>query len=248
MVYAHVYVAGSAGNVSFSSSGNPTPSVVGWSSVLYLDGNCSGTLDGSTDTVITAPVPVTAGQQVCILEKVTSPPGSGNGAQDITTVKALETWSVPTFTPTTLSHTLSNTDTTTVSAGGLSLLKDVRKVSVCPADATTSLGDTTVYASSGNAKPGDFLEYRLRYSDNTATPLTGIKLFDMVPPYTRFKRALCLTLPPRGLANCAVSQQPAVNASSGSLGWTMTDASSAPIGLQPLDSGSVSFCVQVQSN
>jgi hypothetical protein len=105
-----------------------------------------------------------------------------------------------------------------------------------------------VYASNGRATRGDILEYRLRYSDNTATPLTGIKLFDTVPPYTLFKRALCLTLPSRGIAACAVSQQPAVNAASGSLGWTMTDASSAPIGLQPLDIGSVSFCVQVQSN
>ena len=249
VLYAHVYVAGSAGNVSFSTTGSPPPPLLGWTSVLYKDGNCNGTLDGTIDTVLTAPVAVVAGETVCILERVTSPPGSPNGAQDITTVTATEIWSVPTLgSSSTLTHMLINTDTTTVSAGGLSLLKDVRKVAVCPADAAASLGDSTAYASSGSARPGEFLEYRLRYSDNTATPLTGIKLYDAVPPYTQFKRALCLTLPTRGIATCAVSQQPAVNAVSGSLGWTMTDASSAPIGLQPLDTGSVSFCVQVQSN
>jgi hypothetical protein len=249
VLYAHVYVPGSAGDVTFTTIGNPTPPVFGWSSVLYRDGNCNGTLDDSTtDPILPSVVHVNAGEPVCILEKVTSPPGSANGAQDITTVKAIETWAVQTFTPPTLTHTLTNTDTTTVSAGGLSLLKDVRKVTTCPADAAASLADSTAYASSGRAGPGDILEYRLRYSDNTATPLTGIKLFDMVPPYTQFKRALCLTLPTRGIAACAVSQQPALNAVSGPVGWTMTDASIAPIGLQPLDSGSVSFCVQVQSN
>ena len=84
--------------------------------------------------------------------------------------------------------------------------------------------------------------------DNTATPLTGIKLFDTVPPYTQFKSALCLTLPARGITGCTATAQPTVGSSGGSLGWTMTDATSAPIGLQPLDAGSVSFCVQVQSN
>jgi hypothetical protein len=251
VLYVHVYVAGSAGKVSFDSTGNPTPPVLGWSSVIYKDGNCNGTLEGTIDSILlrTQELPVVAGETVCIIEKVTSPPGTPNGAQYITTVRAVETWTLSSsFTPPSLTHILINTDTTTVSAGGLSLLKDVRKVTVCPADAAASIADGTVYASSGRANPGDFLEYRLRYSDNTATPLTGIKLFDTVPPYTLFKRALCLTIPSRGIATCAVSQQPAVNAGSGSLGWTMTDTTSAPIGLQPLDTGSVSFCVQVQSN
>jgi hypothetical protein len=249
VLYAHVYVAGSAGDVGFSTSGNPTPPVLGWSSVLYRDGNCNGTLDDSSnDPLLTAPVHVKAGDTVCILEKVTSPPGSANGAQNITSVKAIETWAVPTFTPSSLTHTLTNTDTTTVSAGGLSLQKDVRKVSQCPTTAAASIADTTLYASTGSARPGDFLEYRLRYSDNTATPLTGIKLFDTVPPYTQFKSALCLTLPTRGVTACNASTQPTVGSSGGSLGWTMTDATSSPIGLQPLDAGSVSFCVQVQSN
>jgi hypothetical protein len=199
-------------------------------------------------TRLTAPVHVKAGDTVCILEKVTSPPGSANGAQDITTVKAIETWAVPTFTPSILTHTLINTDVTTVSADGLPLLKDLRKVSQCPATAAASIADTTLYASTGSAKPGDFLEYRLRYSDNPATPLTGIKLLYTVPPYTQFKSALCLTLPTRGISGCTASAQPAVGSSGGSLGWTMTDANSAPVGLQPLDAGSVSFCVQVQSN
>jgi uncharacterized repeat protein (TIGR01451 family) len=213
--------------------------------VLYLDSNCNGTLD-SSDTVLTTSINVTAGQQVCILNRVTSPAGSANAAQDITTVNATETWTVPTLTPGSQIHVLKNTDTTTVSIGGLTLLKDVRKLGNCPADAATSLANTTAYASSGTAKPGDFLEYRLRYTNNTAAPLTALKIYDVVPAYTQYVRALCLVTPVTGIGSCAVTLQPASGATSGSLAWTLVDASSSVIGLQPTSSGSVSFCLQVQ--
>jgi hypothetical protein len=47
------------------------------------------------------------------------------------------------------------------------------------------------------------------------------------------------------ISGCAITQ-PASGATDGAILWTMTDAVSAPIGLQPLASGSVSFCVKVQ--
>ena len=245
VTYAHVYTAGSAGRVVFSSVDSPLPSGSVWTSVLYLDSNCNGTLDGG-DTVLTAAINVVAGQQVCILDRVTSPAGAANGAQDITTVNATETWTVPKLTPGSQNHVLKNTDTTTVSSAGLTLLKDVRKLASCPADAATSLANSTTYASNGTARPGDFLEYRLRYSNNTAAPLTALKVYDVVPAYTQFVRALCLITPTNGISSCAVSQQPASGATSGSLAWTLGDAGGAVTGLQPSSSGSVSFCLQVQ--
>jgi uncharacterized repeat protein (TIGR01451 family) len=243
--YAHIYIAGSAGSVAFITADSPLPPGSSWSSVLYLDSNCNGSLDG-TDTVLTTPINVTAGQQVCILDRVTSPAGGANGAQDVTTVSATETWTVPTLTPGSQIHVLKNTDTTTISAGGLTLLKDVRKLASCPADAAASLANTTAYASSGTARPGDYLEYRLRYTNNTVAPLTALKIYDVVPSYTQFVRALCLLTPATGISSCAATLQPASGASSGSLAWTLVDASSPVIGLQPTSSGSVSFCLQVQ--
>jgi uncharacterized repeat protein (TIGR01451 family) len=119
-------------------------------------------------------------------------------------------------------------------------------IALRPPDATTSINNGTAYAVSNAAKPGDLLEYRLRYSNNTALPITAIVVYDQMPPYTLFQNALCLTTPVLGNSGCNVSQQPAVNAATGAIVWTLTDASSAPVGLQPLGSGSVSFCVQVQ--
>jgi hypothetical protein len=90
------------------------------------------------------------------------------------------------------------------------------------------------------------LEYRLRYTNNTAAPLTALKIFDVVPAYTQYVRALCLVIPSSGISSCAVTQQPASGATSGALAWTLVDASTTAIGLQPTSSGSVSFCLQVQ--
>ena len=149
-------------------------------SVLYLDTNCNGTLE-APDSVITGPINVIAGQQVCILDKVNSPAGGSEGAKAVTTVSASEIWTVPTLTPGSQNHVLRNTDTTMVSVAGLTLLKDFRALSACPADAVASLGIATAHSSSGSAKPGDFLEYRVRYTNNTSAPLTNIKVHDSVP-------------------------------------------------------------------
>jgi hypothetical protein len=90
-----------------------------------------------------------------------------------------------------------------------------------------------------------FAGYRLRYSDDSAAPLTTIVIHDQVPAYTQFGSALCLLLPAVGLTNCVISKPPA-NALSGATAWTMKDASTGLIGLQPSVSGSVIFFVQVR--
>jgi hypothetical protein len=230
VAYAHIYVAGSAGIVTFSSQDTPTPSGLLWSSVLYRDDACDGLLN-APDSVITGPISVVAGEQICILDKVNTPAGANNGVSDATTVRASEVWFVPTQTPSSQTHILANTDITTVSSAGLTLHKEVRVLSTCPADAAASIANATPYASSGRANPGAFLEYRLRYSNNTSAPLTSVKVFDTVPVYTLFVRGQCLTLPATGVATCT-TQQPAPGASSGPISWTLTDATSSPAGLQ----------------
>jgi hypothetical protein len=245
VVYAHTYVAGTAGSVTFSTTESPTPTGLIWTSTLYLDINCNGVLDGA-DTLLTGPVNVTPGQRVCVLDRVMSPAGAKDGVRDLTTVSASETWTI--LSPVgNLGHVLKNTDTTTVGASALTLLKEVRKIASCPVDANESINNTTaVYAFTGTANPGDWLEYRLRYTNTTAAALNSIVIHDQVPAYTRYGSALCLSIPGVGLSGCAVSQQPAAGASTGAIAWTLSDAIAAPVGLQPLASGSVSFCLQVQ--
>ena len=245
VTYAHTYVAGTAGRVTFTTTDSPSPNWQVWTSTLYLDNNCNGVLDG-TDTLITPTVNVIPGQQVCILDRVMSPAGATNGARDITTVVASEVWTI--LSPTgSVGHDLKNLDATTVGSSGLTLLKEVRKVTACPADASASLSNAAPYSVSGTASPGDWLEYRLRYSNSTAATLTSIVIHDQMPAYTRYGNALCLSTPSIGLSGCAVGPQPAVNATTGAIAWTLTDASVAPSGLQPLASGAVSFCIRIQT-
>jgi uncharacterized repeat protein (TIGR01451 family) len=246
VTYAHIYTAGSAGSVTFTTASNSTPLGQPWASTLHLDANCSGTLDAG-DTALSTALSVTAGQQVCVINRVFAPAGVGSGAQDITVLSATQTWSTATLTPTSQSSTLKNTDVTRISSVGLNLIKEVRQLSSCPTTAASSQALTTPYGATSSAKPGDALEYRLRYSNNSAAPINSVKLYDAIPAYTQFKSAFCLSTPTQGIGGCAVTQQPGLNATTGSIAWTLTDTPGPYGGLQPSDSGSVGFCITVQT-
>lgn len=247
VTYAHIYTAGSAGSVTFSTASTSTPANAPWSATVFVDANCNSKLDAG-ETAPSAAMAVTAGQQVCLINRVFTPAGLSAGAQDSTVVRATQSWSTPTLSATTQSQVLQNTDTTTVSSVGLNLIKEVRKLASCPATAAASEAIGTAYGSVSSAKPGDALEYRLRYSNNASSPINSVKLYDAVPAYTLFKSAYCLTTPTQGITGCTVTQQPATNAITGSVAWSLTDASGPYAGLQPSDSGSVGFCITVQTN
>jgi len=236
-IFGHTFVAGDRASVTFAASGAANPAAPAWNIVLYLDTTCSGTLNG-TDTVISAPIAVTAGQTVCILDKVTSPAGAGTGASDVVTLTATEAYA-PTPTNGAIVHSYTHTDTATVVASDLTLLKQVRVVATCP----STPADTNAFNASNQASPGSYVEYQLTYSNASSAPLANIKIEDSVPAFTLFQAALCGTLP-AGESSCAVSA-PAVGATSGAITWTLTDATTAPIGLQPGGSGTVRMCVRV---
>jgi uncharacterized repeat protein (TIGR01451 family) len=236
-IFAHTFVAGDKASVSFTATGVANPAAPAWSSVLYLDTTCSGTLSGS-DPVISAPVAVSAGQTVCLLDKVTSPVGAATGASDVVTLTAVETYT-PAPTNGTIVHTYTHTDTATVVASDLTLLKQVRVVATCPSTAA----DTNAFGASNQASPGNFVEYQITYSNASSAPLVNIKIDDTVPAFTLFQSALCGALPP-GESACGVSA-PAVGATSGAITWTLTDSATAPIGIQPGGSGTVRMCVRV---
>lgn len=243
-LYAHHYVAGTSASVVFSSSDQPSSSKDSWSSLIYGDSNCNGRLD-TGEALQTGAVSVQAGQQLCLLLKVNSPAGLGVGARNLSTLQAQETYQ-PAPAWGALVSRLSRLDVSTIvsaQGGTLSLLKQVRRVAGCPSTAA----DTQPFATSNQAQPGQYVEYQLVYSNNSAGPLTAIRLSDSVPAYTLYRSAACGSLP-SGLQACNLVRQPAVGGS-GALQWDMTDAPvSAPaVGLQPGGSGSVVFCVQIQN-
>ncbi len=237
-IYPHTYTAGDNANVVFTTSNAPTPVTANWTNVLYFDTACSGTLTAS-DPVISAPIAVTAGQSICLLDKVMSPAGAAPGMLDIATVTATETYT-PAPTNGAIVHALTRTDTTTITPSDLTLLKQVRNVATCP----SSAADIAAFATSNQANPGSFVEYQITFSNTTASPLTSISINDAVPAFTLFQSAQCATLP-AGEASCAVTQAPALNATSGAILWVLTDSPTTPIGMKSGASGTVRYCVKV---
>ncbi len=75
-------------------------------------------------------------------------------------------------------------DTTTVSSTALELKKEVRNL--------TKNGD---FGLNNEARSGEVLEYRITYTNNGATPISGLTMNDTTPVYTSFAGSLEDTTP-----------------------------------------------------
>ena len=221
--YAHAFVAGSGGQVTFSLAGSATPSAPAWTQVLYQDSNCNGVLD-SGEPQIGGSLTVSAGQKVCLIVKVLVPAGAAAGAQSSVSLSAafVYTNASPAF-----AATLTASDVTSVGAPGtLSLTKLV-----------SNLTQGGPAATAVSANPGDTLQYTLTATNNGAQSLATVVIYDATPAFTTFVSAACpATLPP-GISACSVSTQPAVGAG-GALQWSFTGSLAA--------SGSLAVTYQVK--
>jgi uncharacterized repeat protein (TIGR01451 family) len=194
VVHPHLFMAGSAGVVTFSVTNTPTPAVSNWSAVVHHDLNGNSVLDPG-EPVITS-LSVAAGEHLHVLVKDYIPPYAPLNAQNRLTV-------VASFLYTNASPGLTNavtlTDLTTVGTPfqvGLNLLKSVDKET---------------------ALPGEVLTYTITYANKSGDVLRDVILHDQTPAYTVFHSATNGTLP-LNLTNCVITA-PAVGAS-GALRWT----------------------------
>jgi uncharacterized repeat protein (TIGR01451 family) len=171
--------------------------VPAWSDLLYTDSNCNALLDSGEPALGAGPVPVTAGQQVCLLVKEFVPASAGMGSNNQATVTA--TFNATGATPVLAAVILTRRDITTVSiSSDLQLYKSV--------SATTAV-------------PGATLIYTLQYTNAGTGPLSTVKINDWTPSFTLFQAASCGPLP-LNLTACNISS-PAVNAT-GAIVYTMT--------------------------
>ena len=245
-IYSHLYTPATSASASLSTTNTASTSGQMWNSVLYRDLNCNGQLDPSDGVIpVTQTLNVLANQQICLLVRVFSPANAPPGTPNRTRLTVMEVLQpVPDISVGTILRYLAVEDQTALSnaGSGLVLFKQVRKVSNCP----SSAADQQEFAISNRAAPGDYVEYQLSYSNNSAGPLSRIVIEDAVPAYTSFRSAGCGTALPAGLQGCSVTQQPGVGGSGG-LQWTLKDqGSGVTVGLQPGGQGTVVFCVQLQ--
>ena len=108
--YTHQFTPGSAGQVTFTTSSASSPAGINWTQVLYQDTSSSGKI-ASSDPIITGPINVVAGQEICLLLKQFARTNAPTGAISKVTVTAGFTYT--NATPA-MSSTSTRTDLTTV--------------------------------------------------------------------------------------------------------------------------------------
>ena len=209
--YPHQFNAGSGGEVSITVT-----SAASWPVVLYRDSNCNGVIDAG-ENVISAAITVLASEQICLINKVTIPPGTAMGAQDTATLQA--SFSYTNASPT-LTAGVSVIDSTTagVGASGLVLTKATDKIT---------------------ASVGEVITYTVTYLNNGSQPISTIVISDATPTYTSFVAASCGPLP-AAISACVMTTVPSVGAV-GSIRWQLSGS------LNSASSGQVIFSVKVDN-
>ncbi len=224
VTYPHVYIAATAGQVTFSSLSVSSPAGLPWSQVLYRDVGCDGAVNSPTDTSVSGAISVVEGDRVCVVLQQFVPANAPLGSSNVVTLQAFFAYS--NASPA-LSATASRQDITTVSDVALQLLKEVRNV--------TQGG---IFGNSNAARPGEVLEYRLTYTNGGVASINNLVINDSTPTYTVFLSAACVTPLPTALTTCAITA-PAANAV-GALRWQYTGSLVSGV------SGVVTYQVRVQ--
>jgi uncharacterized repeat protein (TIGR01451 family) len=200
--YPHAFVAGSAGQVTFSTTAVAKPAAA-FLETLYLDTACTGSFV-SGDTLITAAITVTPAQRVCILVKEFVPAGAPLNTRNTITVGSSLVYSGAAAPATSVA---SVTDITTLSNVTALLTKQVQNVSTAGS-----------YLTSNTAVPGNTLQYQLTIVNQGSAALSTVVINDSTPAYTTFTSAACPGTLPTSLTTCAVTAPTAGTA--GALQWT----------------------------
>lgn len=217
--YPHIFTAKTVGTVTFSQVATAAPAYPSWAQLIHRDTNCNGMLDGGEPVyALNTPIPVIAGQQVCVLLRQSVGSNASIGMRNTVVVSATFKY---TGLPEDTATQLDNSDITTVSllGNGLVLIKQVDKA---------------------QAKPGEELSYTITYRNSTDQPLDSIEVRDVTPAYTKFVSGGCNTPLPQSITSCSLSTFPAVGAS-GDLAWTLGGV------LQSNQEGSVRFKVRIDN-
>lgn len=215
LFYAHRFFAGSRGTLALTATDEATPAQPGWSSVLYHDTNCNGTLDPE-DTPLPPETTIAPDERLCVVAKIFVPANAPFNAQHRLGLSASFRHDAAKHP---IDYTLTREDITLVGQ---------------PGDAALRLSKT---ADKSVARPGDTLTYTISYRNDGSIALTQLRIFDAPPPYTVFADASCGDLA-QGASACNIVQQPEPGAR-GRIEWVIDGSVRAGA------SGNVSFSVRV---
>ncbi len=201
-----------------------------WQSIIYYDANCNGTVDAGEKTyevaLQSAPLsaPIVPEQKICLVQRVISPSNAKAGDSLSAQFSVKHT---PTMSTGVTNSSNTVRDITTVGSAGLDLVKSVREVNSCPSTSadTANFVKNNILTKSKNKV--SYLEYQIRYTNNSAKNLVDVVLKDAVPLGTSLM-GMCTG------DNCSL-----VNSTT-PLSWIIAGT------LVPRATGTVRFCAQVQ--
>ncbi|WP_158658491.1 DUF11 domain-containing protein [Achromobacter sp. AONIH1] len=248
LTFPHVFTAGTRGSLRLSSSAVPSPPAENWTDALYRDINCNGQIDVDTDTLIPSEqvFDLNTGQNLCLVHKQFIPANAATGHRNVVTLRAELTYA---NAAPALSAVYTREDRTTVAqSGALELVKEVRHTGPNCTPLPSPQGDWT---SNNQARPGDWLQYRITYRNKNIDPLRNLVITDATPAFTRYVNATCGTSTPDGLAcspPSAGSNPPSAPkaGAAGILRWEFQDKPGATGGLLSGAAGNVDFCIQLE--
>ncbi|PID46743.1 MAG: hypothetical protein CSB47_02510 [Proteobacteria bacterium] len=184
--YSHTFSTPTSGSVRFTTSPD-LATTSGWSHLTYRDTNCDGVLNG---TEANTPIEgmnfgVNAGSRFCIVNKVYAPADRPHGDQyPITTTAAFTATgatsavNLPVQDVTTVGGKLNPTTPVTPEVGSSRLV--LRKT------VQNTTQNTPETETLNQARPGDFLTYRIYYRNAGTGPITDLEIDDAIPDYTGY--------------------------------------------------------------
>lgn len=179
--YTYSHTLTNNGNVTeggaFSTLTPTVPNSGGWSSTLYLDSNSSGALDAG-DALVTGNLAVTLakGASVTIFHRVIAPSGAVAGTVYAATITVATANGSNT---TTAPANATATDSTTVIAGNLTLVKTQALDANCDGTADAAYGQGNL-----SAGPGQCVLYRITVTNVGAADATNVVVSDATPTFT----------------------------------------------------------------
>ena len=216
IVYSHTLT--NSGNV-IENSGTSTITLglartqATFSGIVYRDANNNGVIDAG-DPVINVPAdlgPIAPGASVRLLVRVGAAGGAAAGITDTTTLTVTTSGSVNAVAA---PATVSATDTTTVIAGNLVLLKEQALDANCDGIADTAFSNANILAG---ATPGACARYRVTITNIGTADVINVVLSDATPANTTYHAAVAATTSQGSVTAPAAGSTGTVSASVGTL-------------------------------
>ncbi|MCB1637212.1 MAG: carboxypeptidase regulatory-like domain-containing protein, partial [Thiothrix sp.] len=181
VVHPHTFSSPADGQVSFNMVAlYPDPASLNWNTQIYRDSNCDAVLDGG-DVLHAAAIPLTAGDQVCLLVKVLTPGTATSGAMLTSVIESEFMYGDGSLG---LPHALQqHTDITRIIAGPGTGTTPGTGIGVL--DLHKAVWNVTRDIDGNVALPGETLRYTITYTNVGDGSVDELVIHDSIPAFTR---------------------------------------------------------------